>query len=597
MKTRFTTGTTSELDAHVGLNGSLSVDTEKKQLRVHDGVNPGGVVVSGVQAAPIDGKLYVQKDGDWVEFIAGYGVQGSGNYFVATRTSDAGQIHVFEFAQVQYNFDLHGYALLQQPATPDQTVTLLPTADNVSPTTYTLTQRWIVTSNGVEPYNKTKKELTVADNTLEVPVGGINTLTITSSVQDLSSLDPAPNGDYYLVTKNTTPSYTWDGYTITQSSTYRETDYSGYLAFNRDLGAVDGCWLSSARATVSVPQWLGVEIPLTTFPGGAVLSAYHIANRNHAPTTGSPIDFELQGSEDGVTWFTIHSVTGRTNLAAGAEDTYTVASHSPVRYFRIFITASSATETFTGLSMLDLYATNIAGKEFLIKDTVGQYYSVANGVFTAVATPSVASDYVATGTTESGVIDGTTLDGFSGLTLETGEDTFIDMTAQSRSQLIRSSETIPVVDWQQLHSLVVNGDFTNANVGIAMSRDGVDWQVWDGAAWVSIGTIANDQASADTTLSQGMSIATVEALTDVEWSAFYSATDDGSPDQLWLAVSLQQVDATLTVPYFASFTANVDYAGPWIQQTPAEVEVAFTNTHVQFTPAAAGTYKFAWQEV
>lgn len=41
----FMSGTTAQNDAFIGKKGSITYDTEKNNLRLHDGVTPGGKVI------------------------------------------------------------------------------------------------------------------------------------------------------------------------------------------------------------------------------------------------------------------------------------------------------------------------------------------------------------------------------------------------------------------------------------------------------------------------------------------------------------------------------------------------------------------------
>src|SRR5690554_6845855 len=50
MKTRFVHGNTQWNNTYVGLDGEITVDLEKKALRVHDGVTPGGFEAVGIKA-------------------------------------------------------------------------------------------------------------------------------------------------------------------------------------------------------------------------------------------------------------------------------------------------------------------------------------------------------------------------------------------------------------------------------------------------------------------------------------------------------------------------------------------------------------------
>jgi RNase P/RNase MRP subunit p29 len=51
---RFLRGTAAQNDAFTGLEGQVTVDTTNKQLRLHDGVTPGGKVIIGKSDVDIE---------------------------------------------------------------------------------------------------------------------------------------------------------------------------------------------------------------------------------------------------------------------------------------------------------------------------------------------------------------------------------------------------------------------------------------------------------------------------------------------------------------------------------------------------------------
>lgn len=67
---QFIRGTGLQNDYYTGPEGSLSVDVDKQQLRLHDGVTQGGHSLKGFPEAPKDGVAYVRKDGEWVSGVA-----------------------------------------------------------------------------------------------------------------------------------------------------------------------------------------------------------------------------------------------------------------------------------------------------------------------------------------------------------------------------------------------------------------------------------------------------------------------------------------------------------------------------------------------
>lgn len=68
-------GTTKANDLYIGPYGSISVDTEKKQLRIHDGITPGGTVVGG-SGAPSQAQESLIQAFDKLGSFPALGVKG-----------------------------------------------------------------------------------------------------------------------------------------------------------------------------------------------------------------------------------------------------------------------------------------------------------------------------------------------------------------------------------------------------------------------------------------------------------------------------------------------------------------------------------------
>ena len=66
------------------------------------------------------------------------------------------------------------------------------------------------------------------------------------------------------------------------------------------------------------------------------IARYTIAGTNDFPT-----DWNFQGSNDGVSFTTLHTVTGNASAALGTPNVYTFANATAYRYYRMDITASS----------------------------------------------------------------------------------------------------------------------------------------------------------------------------------------------------------------------------------------------------------------
>jgi len=69
---KFPRGTGIEHQFYTGEDGTLSIDTDVGELRLHDGNTPGGTSIPS--EAPKDGVAYVRKDGEWVQVEGGEAV-------------------------------------------------------------------------------------------------------------------------------------------------------------------------------------------------------------------------------------------------------------------------------------------------------------------------------------------------------------------------------------------------------------------------------------------------------------------------------------------------------------------------------------------
>ena len=68
MEVRFKRGTTAQNDAFTGNAGSISIDTELNQIRVHDGLTAGGFVIPNTSSV---GDIQTQLDGLGIADISG----------------------------------------------------------------------------------------------------------------------------------------------------------------------------------------------------------------------------------------------------------------------------------------------------------------------------------------------------------------------------------------------------------------------------------------------------------------------------------------------------------------------------------------------
>lgn len=77
------------------------------------------------------------------------------------------------------------------------------------------------------------------------------------------------------------------------------------------------------------------------------------------PTNRGPKNWTMQGSNDGSSWTTIDTQTNQTAWTTGLVRTYTPASATVYRYYKLNITANNGDATFTTVGQLYLYDTSV----------------------------------------------------------------------------------------------------------------------------------------------------------------------------------------------------------------------------------------------
>lgn len=139
---------------------------------------------------------------------------------------------------------------------------------------------------------------------------------------------------------------------------------------------------------------------------------------------------------------------------------------------------------------------------------------------------------------------------------------------------------------------VVATTTNNGIVRTAVSRDLVNWYVWNGSSWVSLGVLNADSSGANTVRINGMSPSVINNLTFTEWDLFY---EGNPPDNIAIAYAFDTSDIVVDVARINNVTVDVNHEFAWLMQTPAEVEVRWYPNMVTFKTKTTGKYKFAYQ--
>lgn len=490
---------------------------------------------------------------------------GNGLTVVTRNGSTAGQTHSFLFDKPS-DYSLTAQVLKEEIGTTNQTYPV-DTFDAASALYYDMTPG--LTFNGLmQPYTGELYTLALSNGFYQSAIIADGaSITIDATAGDM--LIP-------IMTSDSAPS----GYVITQSSAYSSL-YLGWKAFNGNPTDPGNRWSTNGGA----PQWLQMQLPAATD-----VAAYVMQTRPDTQYGGIPATWTLSGSNDGTNWTPVDSRSGIT-WTNGEKKTFTLANTVNYRYFRLTITAVTGSQDLVTVSLFNLMGPQ--GKT-IIKAADGHNYTAANGVLTQVNDDLAQIDFATSGFSQSGTILASALAGKLPISLVSKTAVKVQTRYLAKNLIAKLKVALNGYQWAKINSAaVVSTQTGNGKVRIAVSRDNKNFFAWNGSAWVNIGILTNDEASATTLINQGMSPATTAGLTSSQWMALFGG-DTSEPDALSFAYGLQ-VTALTDVASLDSVTLNVNNASLWKTQTPAEVEIRWNRKSVSFKTVTAGNYKFIYQ--
>lgn len=149
---------------------------------------------------------------------------------------------------------------------------------------------------------------------------------------------------------------------VSQSSEVN-TSSRGWQAFDRDTGNVR--WLSNTTT-----GWVQYDFGA----GNAkIINYYAITGMNDTANNRNPKTWTLQGSNDGSSFTTVHSVTNAPQFSQNETRTYTMNNTTDYRYYRLNITAPQTTTDLVGVKELSLYATLSTDRPLELKIDSARY--------------------------------------------------------------------------------------------------------------------------------------------------------------------------------------------------------------------------------
>ena len=491
---------------------------------------------------------------------------GSGNdYVVFERNgSVAGQTHSFKLKETQNTYNKDAYALKEVPAALNQIKTL----DNFD--SYS-SENHIVTEDLI--FDGTLKPYTGETSNLEFKT--------THYEKEIRS-----NGEYITIIANES-SYIIPKFTssapvngVSVSSSSYLSSYYPWLALNDTLGT-NNCWFSNAVPTTQSPEWIKISFPELT-----PINGYFIHNRNYSTASGAKT-WILQGSNDGSNWSDIHSVVNDTNNTPNAIRKFYLNTEVSYIHYRLYITDVNANTGYVSIQEFDFFKTsgfNILGND-------NEYYTLNNGSLVQLNTPFEQSF------NNSGVITSSELSDILPIKLISQEQSSYTLFYKAKPQIAITKKLIDASMWSSINSMTLTATSTGNTVlrCAVVSPNLISFMVYKNSTWVDIGSLTNDLISANTLLSQGMSMSELNAIPKAAWATLFSSSESGTPENLGFAFAFSPPESSAETVFINTLSTNVDIKSYFKKASTGEIEISWFDSSVVFKTLTAGNYKMAFQ--
>ncbi|MGP3594300.1 discoidin domain-containing protein [Vagococcus sp. WN89Y] len=541
----------SAAENHIHSTADIKDFASQTQQLITSSLQAGTGVTLGQN--PVSGKTIISASGGG----------GSSGYIVVERQGvTAGQNHSFNFSQ-QSAFNLHAYALKEVTGSTNQTY-LVDDFEAVSETSYSCTDA-LIFDGTLAPYS---------GGTVTLERDGDNYSTPVRADGEQLQIAAVVNNTIPEMTSENTPA----GYVVAASSVYSGSNFRSWFPFTKSKTAQQA-WASSGRPTSEKPEWLQITLPSAIRIGG-----YQIRNRQVYDMANLKT-WKFQGSNDGVKWDNLHSVTGDSNNKAGAVRSYSLTASSSYSIYRLLVTDINSSFNFLTLDSLEIYP--FAG---LLINGGGKWYSAKNGTLQETD----AADFD-NGFTDSGTITATSLTGILPVKVYGSSPVDVSAVYTPYPQIAIQKSLSAATSWSQINSATLTATQDNDGfVRVAVSRDLTNWSVWRSGGWVDIGSLSADVSGATKLISEGMTPSDINGLNNAQWAQLYHDNND-VPDYLAFASALDISDPATDVATIDRLTLNVNEASSWMLQTPAQVEIRWRTDSVTFRTVTAGNYKLAYQ--
>ncbi|MEQ9886998.1 discoidin domain-containing protein [Pectobacterium zantedeschiae] len=541
---------------HTHTTAEITDYTPKTKQLIHSSLEAGSGVTLSYN--PVREKTVISATG------GGAGSGGSG-YIVADRQgATAGQNHAFNMSP-QSTFNLAAYALKEVAGAANQTYVV----DEFN-------------ASSESNYNATGA--VIFDDSMKLFTGSTYDLTVNS---DFYSTDIVNNGEpinIKIPLSSIVPSMSSNilptGYIVSQDS-YYDPAWMGWLAFD---GVITGDTSRWSATLTPAPHWLSIQLPVVT-----TVDSYSITARQNINLGGTPIDFELQGSNDGKQWNVLDSRSD-ISFSSNEEKKFKLSVPSRFNHYRLYITRYNTTRDACTIQELRLFGTE---SRMLIRSGE-QYYTSHSGIISEVKKPESGLDIERSGFYESGIISSYDVQRLAPFEIISSHAISVTVNNYPINHIAIQKSLTPAA-WPQINSATLTATQTgNGKVRVAVTRDLVNWHVLRNGTWVDVGALSASTAGATTLIADGMTPTELGAIKAAQWTQLF-ASNNGVPDSLAFAFALDITDPTADVATIDRLVLNVNDASSWKLQSPSEVEIRWRTDSVTFRTVTAGNYKLAYQ--
>ncbi|MBA5601063.1 discoidin domain-containing protein [Pectobacterium aroidearum] len=535
---------------HTHTTADITDYTQKTQQLITASLEAGQGVTLGYN--PVSGKTIISASG---------GSSAGGGYIVVDRPSaTAGQNHSFSISP-QSTFNLAAHALKEVAGAANQTY-VVDEFGTDSENSYNATE-YILFDGNLKEYTGGTYPL-IQLNGFYMNEVRFNSKSIRIQSDIYGTVVPA-------MTSNNTPS----GYIASASSNYNSS-FPAYGAFDRTQARQ---WASSTSDAI---PWIVIELPQSVVIDQYVMTKYN------STMTAAPISWDFQGSNNGTDWITLDTVTDNGNTPAS--DKIKKTFDNDVAYSKYRFVFNKKYEQYVQLREIELLPKSA---RFLIVDG-DKKYTIEDSEFIELSGELTSELINSRGVFDTGDIEITP--GFSStITVVSSHQTDMLLEYFPYPQIAVQKSLLSTASWGQINSATLTAAQTNNGfVRVAVTRDLVNWHVWRGGAWIDVGALSADAASAAKLIADGMTPSDLNGINAAGWAQLF-ASNSGVPDSLAFAFALNISDPATDVATIDRLTLNVNESSRWMLQTASQVEISWRADSVTFRTVTAGNYKLAYQ--